>query len=116
MSAQLSKLHVRYIQTQKYFYLSTGENTKNEQLSIAQLYVKDNDHFYLINNAQPIEETQNLNIDFKEPTPALDKLSCSLSSQNIPKESEEFEDALLFFNEEAENVTQILLLTIQELK
>lgn len=115
MSTQLSKLHVRFIQTQKNFYLFKGEGTKGEKLPLSQLYVKDNNNFYLINQNSPISEDQ-VTLTFKEPTPALNTLTCKVSSQEMPNGSEEHEDALLFFNAEPQDVKQLLLLTIQEVK
>ena len=115
MSTQLSKLHVRYIQTQKNFYLLKDGETKGEKLPLSQLYVKDNSNFYLINQGDPIGQEQDLSILFKEPTPALNTLNCTVSAKEIEKESEDYEDALLFFNIGPADVQQILLLTIQDI-
>ncbi len=116
MSAQLSKLHVRFIQTQKNFHLLKDAQTKAEKLPLSQLYVKDNNNFYLINQNSPIQEDQALSILFKEATPALDNLDCKLSVQEIQKHSEEYEDALLFFNTQTQDIKQLLLLSIEEIK
>lgn len=116
MSTQLSKLHVRFIQTQKNFYLFKGEDTKGEKLPFSQLYVKDNNNFYLINQNSPISEGQVVTLTFKEATPALNTLTCKAASQEMLNGSEELEDALLFFNAEPQDVKQLLLLTIQEIQ
>jgi len=112
MSIQLSKLHVRFIQTQKNFHLQTAD-TKTQKLPISQLYIKDNIHLYLINKSEAIKEENTLNLSFKEATPALNTLSCEFSVQEIQKESEGYEDALLFFNTDADEVNQLLLLSIK---
>ena len=116
MSPQLSKLHVRFIQTQESFYLLKGENSKSTKLPFSQLYIKDNNNFYLINQNTPIEKGQTLTLTFKEPTPALNTLTCKVSTQEMQNGSEEHEDALLFFNAEPQDVRQLLLLTIQEIQ
>ena len=112
MSTQLSKLHVRFIQTQKDFYLHTADK-KAQKLPLSQLYIKDNIHFYLINKSEPIKQEQSLQLSFKEPTPALNTLSCEFNIQEVPEKSEEYEDALLFFNTNSEEVNQLLLLSIK---
>lgn len=115
MSAQLSKLHVRFIQSQKNFYLLREKESKGEKLPITQLYVKDNHHLYLVNQSDLIAEDQNISILFKEATDALNTLECTLSVDDIKKGSEDYEDALLFFNVDTDKVKQVLLLTIQTL-
>ena len=114
MSAQLSKLHVRFIQSQKNFTLLQGDS--KQKLPLSQLYVKDNNFFYFINTGKAIQENQNISILFKEKTHALQTLECGVNKQEISAGSEEFEDALLFFNEEESKVTQLFLLEISSLE
>lgn len=114
MSAQLSKLHVRFIQSQKNFYLLQGDS--QQKLPLSQLYVKDNNFFYFINTSEAIQENQNISILFKEKTHALQTLECSVNKKEILAGSEEFEDALLFFNEEESKVSQLFLLEVSSLK
>jgi len=116
MSAQLSKLHVRFIQSQKNFLLLTNDDAKGETLPISQIYVKDNSSFYLLNLGDPISNEQTLRILFKESTSALNTLECTVNIQTIEKESETYEDALLFFHVDTSKVTQLLLLNIQTVK
>lgn len=116
MSAQLSKLHVRFIQSQKNFYLFTQDDPKGERLPISQIYVKDNNNLFFINQNNPIHEGQTLRIVFQESTDALQTLECTVDFQIIEKESEAYEDALLFFHVDPDKVTQLLLLNIQTLK
>ncbi len=115
MSAQLSKLHVRFIQSQKSFLLLREKEKNGENLPITQLYVKDKQNFYFINMNTPLQEEQNLIIQFREPTPALNCLDCGVHMHEIQKGSEEYEETLLFFNVEASEVNQLLLLTIEEI-
>jgi len=116
MSTQLSKMHVRFIQTQKSFYLLSNADSKPQNLPLSHLYVKDNASFYLINQNTPMTEDQTLTITFKEPTPALDRLDCDLKVHEIHKESEDYEDAVLFFHVDPESITQVLLLTIRDIR
>jgi len=116
MSAQLSKLHVRFIQSQKDFLLITNDDTKGQTLPVSQIYVKDNSSFYFLNQNNPIPDEQKLRILFKESTSALNTLECTLNIQTVEKGSETYEDALLFFHVDTSKVTQLLLLTIQALK
>jgi hypothetical protein len=116
MSAQLSKMHIRFIQSQNNFFLFVDDDTKGDKLPISQLYVKDNANFYLVNQNDPISEEQSLRILFKESTDALNTLECTLNLQSVQKQSETYEDALLFFNVDTDKVTQLLLLNIQAIK
>lgn len=116
MSAQLSKLHVRFIQSQKNFLLLTKDNTKGETLPVSQIYVKDNSSFYLLNQSNLIPDEQTLRILFKESTSALNTLECTVNIQTIEQGSETYEDALLFFHADTDKVTQLLLLNIQTVK
>lgn len=113
MPAELSKLHVRYIQTQKSFSLFQGE--KREKLPLSQLYVKDNVHFYLIVKNTPLHEAEAVSIRFSEPTDALKSLTCDVSVQELAPSDEAYEDALLFFHLDTSDVRQLLLLSISTL-
>lgn len=115
MSANLSKLHVRFIQSQKNFQILQQTDAKSTRLPLTQLYIKDNNNFYLISHNDKFNDEQELTISFDEPTPALNTLSCTTTVHLIQPESEAFEDALMFFNTEAEDVKQVLLLSIQEI-
>ncbi|MBE0498248.1 MAG: hypothetical protein IBX43_03295 [Campylobacterales bacterium] len=113
MPAELSKLHVRYIQTQKSFSLLRGE--KKEKLPLSQLYVKDNGHFYLIIQNTPLHEAEAVSVRFSEPTDALTSLTCDARVQELAPSNEAYEDALLFFNLDTSNLKQLLLLSISAL-
>ena len=115
MSVQLSKLHVRFIQSQKNFFLQTDAGSKQEKLPLSQLYVKDNSSFYLINESQALSEGEEISILFNEATHALKSLQCGVKQQEIIKGSEEYEDALLFFNVDTSKIKQIFLLQISSL-
>jgi len=111
----LSKLHVRFIQSQKNFYLITDNADKGIKLPISQLYVKDTSNFYLVIKDKALEASSQLNINFKEKTPALNTLSCKFDATILDNGSEEHEDALLFFNVDESEVKQVLLLSLQSL-
>jgi len=112
----LSKLHVRFIQSQKNFYLQSDSDKKVHQLPISQLYVKDTNNFYLVLMDELNFEQDSLQINFKEKTPALNTLQCHFSLTQLCKTSEDYEDALLFFNVDEQKVKQVLLLTLDSLK
>lgn len=115
MSAQLSKLHVRYIQTQKSFSLLTNAGTTEKKLPLFQLYIKDNGNFYLILKENPVHE-KTMSILFKEPTDALKTLRCDVLVSEIAKTDDSFEDTLLFFNTDTSKVKQVLLLNIDAIE
>ncbi len=116
MSAQLSKLHVRFIQSQKNFFLLKEPGNEQEKLPISQLYVKDNASFYLILQSQTLSEDESIRIQFQEQTHALRSLECDVTKEEIVQGSEEYEDALLFFNVDTSKVKQVFLLQIKSLK
>lgn len=115
MSMQLSKLHVRFIQSQKNLFLLTDTGNKEVKLPISQLYVKDNSSFYLINEGKVLNEDEKISILFNEETHALKSLQCDVIKQEVPHGSEEYEDALLFFNVDTSKVKQLFLLHINSL-
>lgn len=111
----LSKLHVRFIQSQKNFYLLQNNENKEIKLPISQLYVKDTDNFYLVLKDKALDVNAQLSINFKEKTPALNTLNCNFEATILENNSEEHEDALLFFNIDESEVKQVLLLNLQSL-
>ena len=113
MPTQLSKLHVRFIQTQKSFILQRDENAKNEKLPLENLYIKNNTNFYLINQADDIQENSSISLSFKEPNDYLKSLRCEINAKVIEKGSDEYEEALLFFHQDESTIRQVLLLTLQ---
>ncbi len=115
MSAQLAKLHVRFIQSQTHFYLIKPQGNAQEKLPVSQLYVKDNNSFYLLSLSTFLEDTETLTIRFDEATPALKRLECSVTKEEVPQESEAYEDALLFFNVDTPKNRQVFLLHINAL-
>lgn len=111
----LSKLHVRFIQSQQNFHLIQDNEVKGEKLPLSQLYVKDTDSFYLIITQEPLVLNPELSIVFKEKTPALNTLTCDFKVTELAKESAEYEDALLFFAVDEKEVKQVLFLSLDSL-
>ncbi len=112
MSAQLAKLHVRFIQSQTHFHLIKDQGEKQEKLPISQLYVKDNNSFYLLSLNPFLENQETFMICFDETTPALKRLECTVTKEEVPQGSEDYDDALLFFNVDTSKNRQIFLLHI----
>jgi len=112
----LSKLHVRFIQSQTNFYLQTNPDTKALKLPLSQLYVKDTSNFYLVLMEETSLKQDTLSISFKEKTPALNTLECQFTFNELSNTSEDYEDALLFFHVDEQSVKQILLLSLDSLK
>ncbi len=115
MSTQLSKLHVRFIQSQKQFALLRDDDNKGEKLPISQLYVKDNSTFYIIIESHTIKEDEKVTIRFDESTHALNTLECRVTKQEIEHGSEAYEDALLFFNTDPSKVKQLFSVHVDTL-
>lgn len=115
MPAQLSKLHVRFIQTQKTFSLRMDDRTKTDGLKIGQLYIKDNSSFYFVNLGDGIQDDKTLTMTFKEANEYLSVLQCKVKTRIIAKGSEEYEDALLFFQVNDADVNALLLLSVIEI-
>lgn len=111
----LSKLHVRFVQSQQNFYLIQDNDSKGKKLPLSQLYVKDTDNFYLVITQEPLVLNADLSIAFKEKTPALNTLTCNFKVTDLVKDSDEYEDALLFFAVDEEDVKQVLLLSLDSL-
>jgi len=114
MPEQLSKLHVRFIQTQKSFFLIKNKGTNGDKLPLEQLYIKNNGSFYFINLGDEIGQ-QIFTLLFKESNDYLKSLRCDVSANVIEKGSDEFEDALLFFHADASEVRQLLQLSIESI-
>jgi len=115
MQAQLSKLYVRFIQTQKSFFLIPEEGTKGAKLPLEQLYIKDSSSFYFANLGEQIDEGQTLTLRFNESDDVLNSLECRVSARLIEKGSGEYEDALLFFHLAPSKVKELLCLTLETL-
>jgi len=111
----LSKLHVRFIQSQKNFYLTQGDTIKEQKIPIAQLYVKDTNSFYMVITDGPLAHEDNISITFKEKTHALTSLVCDFKVDILKSDSEDYEDALLFFHIDEAKVKQVLFLQLQTL-
>jgi hypothetical protein len=114
MPAQLSKLHVRFIQTQKHFSLIRSEDESSQKLPLEQLYIKNNGSFYFVNLGDETRQHA-FSLLFKEPNDYLKSLQCDVSANAIEKGSHEYEDALLFFHADASDVKQLLQLSIQSI-
>ncbi|MDF1879888.1 hypothetical protein JHD50_01000 [Sulfurimonas sp. MAG313] len=106
----LSKLHVRFIQSQEYFHIQQG----NKKLPISHLYVKDTNYFYLVLE-DALTNEDSITIVFKEKTPALNSLSCTCKGTKLSSDSEDYEDALLFFHVNEDKIKQVLSLELQDL-
>ncbi len=115
MSSQLSKLHIRFIQTQAHFFLTTEGKSKGEKVSLSQLYIKNSGSFYFVNLGDPLQDGQEITLLFKEANDYLRSLRCMVTAHEIQKSSDEYDDALLFFHIEPNKVKQLLLLTVDAL-
>ena len=100
----LSKMHVRFIQSQNSFFYN------GNKAPITQIYIKDNTHLYFLNTNKTLTE-QSLTLNFNEATPALTALKLTLDIERLSPESDEYEDALLFFNVSSKP-TELLLLSL----
>jgi len=113
MPAQLSKLHVRFIQTQKSFFFQREQNSKYAKLPLDHLYIKNNGSFYLANQSDDLESTSSVNLTFKEANDYLTSLHCRVQIEIIEIGSDEYEEALLFFHVDESAIKQVLLLTVE---
>lgn len=113
MPAQLSKLHVRFIQTQKSFILRKDDKSNGNTLPLKRLYIKNNSSFYFVNQDDNIQERQALSLLFNASNDYLKSLQCGVAAQIIEKGSDEYEDALLFFHLNESDVKQLILLTAE---
>lgn len=113
MPATLSKLHVRFIQTQLHFSLKCKASGLTESLPLNQLYIKNNSHFYFANLSDDVQDGSSIELAFTEPNDYLRALQCRCSVKVIATESEEYEEALLFFHQDASAINQVLLLRVE---
>lgn len=113
MPSQLSKLHVRFIQTQKSFFLQRSKESQAEKLALENLYIKNNNSFYFANQSNDIEDGTVILLSFKEANDYLTSLLCDVKVEVIDQQSDEYEDALLFFHQDAAVIKQLLLLQIE---
>jgi hypothetical protein len=112
MSSQLSKLHIRYIQTQESFFLATQSKSKEEKIPLNRLYIKNSSSFYFVNLGDALQDGQEATLLFKEANGYLKSLRCAVTVHDILSSGDEYNDALLFFHIEPGKVKQLLLLTV----
>jgi len=115
MSSQLSKLQIRFIQTQGSFFLVKESKSKEEKLPLNQLYIKNSGSFYFVNLGDALQNGQEITLLFKEANDYLRSLRCIVTAHDIQKSSGEYDDALLFFHIEPNKVKQLLLLSVDAL-
>lgn len=113
MASPLSKLHIRFIQTQKNFFLSRESQSKNGKLPLSRLYIKSNSSFYFVNFNGALQDGQQAVLLFTEANDYLASLQCQVSTQIIHPSSDEYEDALLFFHVNPDEVKQLVLFTVE---
>ena len=94
MSSQLSKLHIRFIQTQGTFFLVKESQSKGEKVPLNQLYIKNSGSFYFVNLGDPVRDGQEVTLLFKEPNDYLKSLRCTVTAHDIQRSGGEFDDAL----------------------
>jgi len=116
MSSQLSKLQIRFIQTQGSFFLVKESKSKEEKLPLNQLYIKNSGSFYFVNLGDALQNGQEITLLFKEANDYLKSLQCQVSTAIIAPSSDEYEDALLFFHVDPAQVKQLVLFTVETLK
>ena len=114
--AQLSKLQVRFIQTQKSFFLQNDNDSKNSKLPLDNLYIKDSNSFYFANQSDVLDDKSMLTLLFKEKNDYLSTFTCKTTAHVIENGSDEYEDALLFFHQDPETIKQVLLLTVEDVE
>ena len=110
MSTSLTKLYVRFIQTQQTFTLESKQ--QKQKYSTSALYIKDNSSFYLVNNEGSLSSGEKMTLNFSEKNDYLKGLKCKVETTLLESGSTEYETALLFFNVEPRTVKQVLLLKI----
>ena len=116
MPAQLSKLHVRFIQTQKEFFIQCRVNSKNQKLPLDNLYIKDSSHFYYANQTDDLQDGSSINLSFKTSNDYLKSLRCEISVKVIERGNDEYEEALLFFHQDESMIKQVLLLSVESIE
>ena len=113
MASQLSKLHIRFIQTQKHFFMTKENQSKGEKLLLSQLYIKSSSSFYFVSFNGALQDGEQAELLFKEPNDYLKSLLCQVSTAVITPASDEYEDALLFFHVDPAQVKQLVLFTVE---
>ena len=116
MAQQLSKLHVRFIQTQERFTLQRQANAKKETSSLETLYIKNSSHFYYINTTSTPLDAKEIFLTFSEKNDYLSKLECACDVSSIEQGSDDYEEGLLFFQQDQNEIKQLLLLTLKAIK
>ena len=102
----LSKLHIRFIQSQESFLLNSTDNRHK----LDHLYIKDSQHFYLLLDA-PLS-TESVTLKFTQGTDFLRNLNCEVSATLLDNNSETFKEAALFFPFKSSQIKHLALLTI----
>lgn len=113
MSSPLSKLHIRFIQTQKNFFLTRESQSKDEKIPLSQLYIKNNSSFYFVNFNAALQDGEQEAMLFKEANDYLKSLQCQVTTRIIHPSSDEYEDALLFFHVEPAQIKQLALFIVE---
>ena len=116
MAQQLSKLHVRFIQTQQRFKLQRQTNAKKETISLDKLYIKNSSSFYFINTSSTPLNDKEIFLSFNEANDYLSKLECTCTLSVIEVGSDAYEEGLLFFQQDQHEIEQLILLTLKEIK
>jgi len=116
MPAQLSKLHVRFIQTQKNFTFQADKGSQKESISLGNLYIKNSNSFYFINTKSDLQNSSNAILMFNEKNDYLTQLECQCELTIIEDGSDDYEEGLLFFQQDKSSIKQLVLLTIKTVK
>ena len=116
MPTQLSKLHVRFIQTQKNFKFQVDKGSKKEPISLNNLYIKNSNSFYFINTRSELKNSSNTILTFHEKNDYLTLLECQCELTVIEDGSDDYEEGLLFFQQDKSSIKQLVLLTIKSIK
>lgn len=116
MPSQLSKLHVRFIQTQKSFSLQQNEENQHKKFPLKNLYIKSNNSFYFLNQSDTIQDGSLITLSFNEANDYLTSMHCKVTVKEIEKKSDEYKEALLFFPINEASVHQLLLLTLESVE
>ena len=116
MPAQLSKLHVRFIQTQNNFKFQVDKGSQKESISLENLYIKNSSSFYFINTKSELVNSSNAILTFNEKNDYLAQLECQCELTIIEDGSDDYEEGLLFFQQDQNSIKQLVLLTIKSIK
>jgi len=116
VAIKLSKLHVRFIQTQKQFKFQVDKESTKEPLSLENLYIKNSNSFYFINTKSKLANSSNSILIFNEKNDYLTQLECQCELTIIEGGSDDYEEGLLFFQQDKSSIKQLVLLTIKTIK